>query len=333
MLKPVCVDELPRIYQQEFRPEAIRVVFEGSTERIDKRSYYYDGQKIDQALLRPLGVPMSYLDKCKNPRIVENIIQERAETIVNDRLCILSTEDFVHSLSVKKREILQPQDVYAEICKIMDDLGWFDGMPPSLEFDKETLEVNVTGICGEMFQRPVSSEVGDILRSGFKIRSIATMLTSVLLEILRLKCLNGMTANEVPYNWQDSGTAESQLAFIQRSIPKAIGSLMGIVAKAQQMRAEPISADPLSIIKAHAKAMGLPIEVVPYILEAFNKEPEQSIYGVWNAFTRASTHDPRLVNFRRETSLSAGEFIRNFDMVEARLPKSVALSVGASILN
>jgi hypothetical protein len=332
-MKTVALEDLPTIYQKDFDPRAIKVDFTRSENdgKIVKRSYSYDSLPISSKFVAPLGVPMSYIESCKDSKLVESIIQERASTISNDRLCIVSTGDRVHDLTVRKRELIQPVDLYSEVAGQMDTLGWFPA-PPRIEFDDRSLELNLVAHCNEIFERPVTPKQGDILRSGFRVRLLPGRLVSVLLEIIRLICLNGMTANEKPYSWKDTGTAESQLLFVSRTIPKAVGSLMGVVAKAELMSKEEVK-DPLSIIRSHAKAMGLPEELVPFIMQAFEQEPENTLYGVWNSFTRAATHDERVRSHSREIAFSSGEFITNFDMVNARLPKQVALSIGASILN
>ncbi len=69
------------------------------------------------------------------------------------------------------------------------------------------------------------------------------------------------------------------------------------------------------------------------IAAAYDEEPGNTEWHLVNALTRVATHSADVSpNRQRLLQNIAGEFTRDFSLVDARLPNSVALRVGARIL-
>lgn len=332
MLKTIEECDIPAISKEEFRVDALNVF--SLQEKTGKKIFLYDNREIPLGLgmFSHLDLPRQYLERCTDPRLVKSIIEERYDKVVNNRLELVTCEDRIHYLAPKRREIFQPRDFYSKTAEICETLALFDG-DFKIEFDYDSLEINLSRLCQADFQKQVTPKVNDILRAGFKARMTPGQICSVMAYIMRLICLNGATSNEIPYSWKDSGTYESQLTFLMNHIPKAISSIFGTVKKAQAMAKEKIDGDPLDIIKTYSKSMGLPAEIVPFILSAYKEEEGDTLYDIFNAFTRAATHDERLVSYSRDIQHSSGSFLEEFDMVKCRIPRKVALSLGFSTMN
>lgn len=77
--------------------------------------------------------------------------------------------------------------------------------------------------------------------------------------------------------------------------------------------------------------MGLPQRYWPALLAAFDEEPGDTEWDMLNAFTRLGTHN-NLGSTSRNVQRAAGDWVGNFEMVTARLPRPMAQAVGAEIL-
>ena len=182
----------------------------------------------------------------------------------------------------------------------------------------------------------VTPAVGDILRMGVEVRQQYGETISVSLFTKRLACLNGMLSNKTEFSWKqrlnDAGAAEFQALWLQEGIVKVVCSYTHLIEKAKLMAETYFEGDPSSALKERATAMGLPKKYVPHIITAFEEEPGNSEWHLLNAFSRFATHSGIEPETSRDIMLSSGDWAEHFEMCSARLPRPLAVSVGARIL-
>lgn len=177
-------------------------------------------------------------------------------------------------------------------------------------------------------------KVGDVLRFGVDVRHKYGMELYVKLFVERLVCLNGMTAAATQFEWKarTMGTIEMQLQFVMIGIAEALGSFDPLVSKAREMSDTPIEGDPEVTLIERARAMHLPSRYDTQLIEAWRREPVPTEWGMLNAFTNWATHSEAPQQIRMQTAAAAGRWAEGFDMVTARLPRTIAEAVGAHVV-
>lgn len=181
---------------------------------------------------------------------------------------------------------------------------------------------------------PVTRALDDVLEKGISVTQDYADRIQVSAYTRRLVCLNGATAVRIGYSWQSrqQGSQESQLLWLSDGIAKALGAYEGIVEHARTMAETRYDGDPHRVLDAHARAMHLPRRHLSALHDAFDSEPGPTMWNIQNAFTRLATHGGLPRSTRRALEYTAGEWVRSFETVTARLPRPLALSVGAEIL-
>jgi hypothetical protein len=180
---------------------------------------------------------------------------------------------------------------------------------------------------------PVTRRKGDILQMGVDVRQHYGETVAVALYCKRLVCLNGMMVNERAFEWtqRQTGTVDHQIAWLRTAIAGALEAYETLVARAKQMAETPIHGDPHNILREHARAMRLPERRLPALLEAFDAEPDPTSWGLLNAFTRLATHGGLPQRLSRSLMQASGQWVHDFDLVTCRLPRPMAIAVGAEI--
>lgn len=176
--------------------------------------------------------------------------------------------------------------------------------------------------------------VGDVLRMGVELKHVYGVEISTRLYTERLRCLNGMTAFQSEYSWgaRIMGTQQMQIDWIKFGVSQALTSFPQIVERARLMASTRIEGDLARALMERARALRLPRRLTGQLMEAFNQEPGDTEWDMLNAFTRLATHGGLDEATARALAHGAGTWVQGFDMVTARLPRPIAVSVGAHVL-
>ncbi len=193
-------------------------------------------------------------------------------------------------------------------------------------------EMNLRFVTG--VEKPVTRKKGDILQMGVQVHQDYGHDLSLALYVNRLICTNGMTAENQEFTWRVRGeiSIEHQLAWLATGVSKVVGAFDQIVAHAKQMAEIPVNGENIpAILERYARSMKFPVRYLGRVIEAYNQEPDPTQWGILNAFTRVATHG--LSGALQQNILAAtGTWTQEFDMVDVRLPRPVATSLGAELI-
>lgn len=177
--------------------------------------------------------------------------------------------------------------------------------------------------------------VGDVLSLGIELQHRYGSLLEVYLYIERLICLNGMTSSRKEFEWKQAltGNQPEQLEWVRTGISQAVLEWPNIITRSRRMAATPLGGTPERAVAERATAMGLRTAQVMQVIEAFRQEPMPTEWGALNAITRWATHSPKITREQQSrVQITAGNWIAEYDICTARLPRSLANAVGASII-
>ena len=185
----------------------------------------------------------------------------------------------------------------------------------------------------DMEVRPNGRQVGDVMNLGVDIRYRAGFDLAVSLFIERLVCTNGMTSSRQEFDWKSRsvGSASDQLRWIVIGITNVITEFDNIIERAKMMAGVSVGDDPRKALIERARAMKIPPRFDERLLAAYEYEPGNSEYDMLNAFTRLATHGGIPMMNADAIQAAAGAWTTDFDMVTARMPRGMALAVGAHI--
>jgi hypothetical protein len=184
-------------------------------------------------------------------------------------------------------------------------------------------------------ERPITPAVGDILQLGLEVRHDYSRALEVQVYARRLACINGMTTLQQQFQWthRTLGTAEHQLNWLGEGIDGAIRAYDELVQRATLMAQTRFEGEAHTVLAERARALRIANRLVPRIMDAFDQEPGETEWHLVNAITRFGTHSEDISDRQRDVLLNtAGEFTRQFELVDARLPQHVAQRVGAHII-
>ncbi len=183
-------------------------------------------------------------------------------------------------------------------------------------------------------QQPVTRKVGDVLQAGICVRQDYGDTTEVELYLRRLVCLNGMTrtAGEFRWNRKAEGTRRHQAVWLQEGIVGALGAYENVLNQARRMSETAVEGDPEEALLERARSLGIPRRHHDDLLHAYRAEPEPTEWGMLNAVTRLATHTALPGDLGQRLQAGAGAWADGFDLVTARMPRPVAVRVGARII-
>lgn len=184
----------------------------------------------------------------------------------------------------------------------------------------------------------VTAKRGDVLIQGLKVVHRPGINIEVAQFIKRLECENGMTSECQQFPWinQKCGSLQDQLDFLVKGIYNSLDGFKQVVEKAKEMAATPIHGEPREALLVRAKSMKIPIKYTQHLVDAYDAEPGATEWDMLNALTRFGTHSRApgvTAEFREAIQTSAGSWTASFDLVNARMPRSIAEFVGADIIN
>jgi hypothetical protein len=184
------------------------------------------------------------------------------------------------------------------------------------------------------WEEPVTRAVGDVVGLGVGLRYSPGMDLRVYLMIERLRCLNGMTSTESAFDWgaRAVGRPEDQLAWLTVGVAQAVTAFDDFVERARRMAEATVAGDPRTALIERARAMRVPARFDDRLLASFDFEPGATEWHMVNAFTHLATHGGLPEASASSIQAAAGAWTQSFDMVTARLPRPVALQVGAHVI-
>lgn len=182
----------------------------------------------------------------------------------------------------------------------------------------------------------VTKKAGDYLKGGVRVTHRYGTEVKVGLFVERLVCENGMTSSSTTYSWtsRGAGSVSAQLDYLAVQAIDSMAKFEALVKNAKKMAATKVTGDPEQAIKERMRQMGVPARHLDGILEAFRLEPGDSEWHMLNAITRFATHTLGIGRSLREALMEgSGDWVRQFDVVKARIPRSIATRVGAEIIS
>lgn len=269
---------------------------------------------------------------------LEKLSSELSEAVVNYRLKqttgkfqVISSGDKLTSFAPGWRPVVKcsliAQVVFNELVKYFGDNVALDFHSISEHSLKLRFMTSIQGI--------VTPAVGDVLNYGVAINYEPAREISVSLYANRLTCLNGAKSNQQLFRWTSakSSTEEDQLLFLANSAVKAIEYHEVVTQHAIEMSQTTFDGDVNAILRERAASIGLESHVSE-IIGAFEQEPGNTEWHLFNALTRYATHSTKL-DFDQQSRIQsiAGDYLTNYDVVTAELPRNVARRVGARILD
>jgi hypothetical protein len=281
-----------------------------------------------RALGDHLGFPGSYAQELP-ATLQADLINYHLQTHENEEVAVLTDEDRFAALVTGSSDQLKP----AEVAQTAYDAARSRGAEATIEQAVRS----PTGMRLRLMtdiRRSISPSVGDILEAGLLVTEEYGDQTSVQVYTRRLLCLNGMTAMQSVFRRarRQVDGYETQLRWLIQSVNEALDGYQDLVRKARQMAVTPVEGDPEEALLERAAALGYPRRLHDRLQAAFREEPGHTAWHLLNAFTRVATHTPLPNGLGRRVQAAAGAWVSNFDLVTARLPRLIALQVGAHII-
>lgn len=203
------------------------------------------------------------------------------------------------------------------------------------------VDVHATHANGKMscrillpVEKPITPARGDVLQMGIEVLQCYGTTIEATLYARRLICTNGMTSDGEEFKWRQrsAGSVDHQLNWLQQGLMTATSRFDNLVQRSQLMAHTAFHGNPIDVLREHARAMRLPQRHVNGLVEAFNVEPGNTEWHLLNAFTRLATHGQLNRRTAQAIMRASGNWISDFDMVRARMPRPMAVAVGAEIL-
>lgn len=247
------------------------------------------------------------------------------------------------------RDSAQAQLVYESGQIVAITKGWRPVVPAALlaqatydscrtigevEIQNASSGVNGTDLT---FLLPTQKDIkaGDILRAGIRARYVPGVHHEIDLFIYRLWCENGAYNTEQVMSWakRTEISATNILEWVGTATQLAFSKFEAVCDKATIMANTPIGGEPLQALRDRLRSMNVGRAHYDGILEAFRQEPGDTEWSMLNAITRYATHNEDLGNAQRQLlQRGAGVWQEQFDIVNARLPRPIAIKVGAQII-
>lgn len=178
-------------------------------------------------------------------------------------------------------------------------------------------------------------QLNDIISLGIQLIYHPGIDIEVSLYIERLLCLNSMTGFETAFNWKARTLAgdANQIDFVKIGIAEAIGNFDTIAGHLGDMSEQMVPGDPRQALRQRARAMRITRQNIPALQAAWEVEPDASEFGMLNAVTRYATHNTDISRqLSRRLQATAGQWASEFDVVNCRMPRALAVRSGAQII-
>jgi hypothetical protein len=272
--------------------------------------------------------PQGFIEKL-SPRLQVEVINERIASTNKGEFTLVIEDGELIRLAAKGREIIPARRV-AEFAHEHLETAFGSVLIPEarLNSGEALLRFDLP------VEQPITRAVGDVLRLGLQLEQSYRDGMNVSLYMTRLVCLNGMTADKRAFSWRikEEKTEAAQLDWLRHALGALPTAYERIVERSRLMAETRFTGDYQTVLRGAARAFGLPSRYLPQLVEAFEQEPGDTWWSVLNAFTRTATHSNISVNTRQALWAGAGDWAGRFEICTAELPRSLASSVGARIL-
>ncbi|MBA2704805.1 MAG: DUF932 domain-containing protein [Blastocatellia bacterium] len=288
--------------------------------------------RVTAGLLDGLGVECTFPDHFVaklSPRLAAQVINERIDRTPPRLLSLVTEGDRAVRLLAGDREVLSPLAVADRAYSLLRDSYRNVEVECAERGEGEFLLRLLT-----QHERPITPKTGDILTMGAQIEHNYRDGLKVCLYVRRLVCLNGMTADSRTYSWKvkEDRSESGQMRWLDHSLEELPATFERLTERAKLMAETPVTGHPRTLLQQAARSMGLSRRLLPELFAAYDAEPEPTQWGINNAVTRLATHSPAARNQRQAIWSSAGDWVDQFDICTATLPRSIARSVGANII-
>lgn len=283
-----------------------------------------------QQLSHKVGFDAGFVMEKLPAHLAAEVINHRIAADRADReVCLVVEGDRFTSFLPSVREVLAYSETAQLAHNVMTDL--FGNVSVDYANAGEGMSLRLL----TDLEQPVTRKKGDVLQMGVQVRQDYGTSIEVDLYLRRLICLNGMTAAQTAFSWQNrfEGTRDHQQVWLSASIAEALGAYEQVVERSRMMATTRFEGDPESALRERARAMNFPMRHFPALLAAFQEEEGNSEWDLLNAMTRVATHAGLPNNLGNRMQAVAGEWSRNFDVVTARMPRPLAVAAGARIIN
>lgn len=265
-----------------------------------------------------------------NPGLQAAVVNDRLEKHRDQTMQVISEDDQVSNIFSNWHEVVSHADIaqYA-FDRLSDLVGEVNIIRATQDVNGLRLRLMTTR------EMAVTPAVGDVLRFGIDIEHRYGQLLSLSAFVERLHCLNGMTVETGAFKWQQrlGGTRAHQLNWLEEGLIGALEAYTALVTRAQIMAATQFSGDAHSVLRDRAARLNIAPSQMGAVVTAFDEEPGNTEWHLLNAVTRFATHSETVSAVdRRRFQRSAGNWVQDFDIVTARLPRPIALRVGAELV-
>jgi hypothetical protein len=288
--------------------------------------------RADRGIIEALGLharfPVDFVTKL-TPDLQVAIMNDRVSSLPKKDMSVVVRDGAAVNLMPRWRDIVNPAEMAQTAYNAMASLG--DTSVMSASFNGESMQVRL--ITEEA--TAVTEVEGDALRFGIELIYKPSEIIEVNLYNTRIRCDNQFVSSNQAYGWsqRNIGTADAQMSWVGVGITTALEQRQEIVNRARTMAGTQIQGDPRDALRERVRALGLN-RYYNRILEAFEQEPGTTEWAMLNALTRFATHDEELgQSVRNRIQRGSGGWVENFDLVNARLPRQLAMRAGAEILN
>ena len=300
-------------------------------------SLVHEGEVVAEVTLEGLRQLGHKLSPCPADFLMTLPLNLRA-TVLNQRISahadrevafVVQDNRFTNLLPTA-REVLTYRETAEAAYGYMADLYGSD-------LEVERADVGADGMSVRLLTgltQPITRKRGDVLALGLDVQQNYGTTTEVNLYLRRLICLNGMTTMQRAFSWrqQGAGSPEVQRIWLAEGIAEALGAYEEMVSRSQLMAETRFEGSPEDALRERARSMGLPQRHFDDLMQAYNAEPGETEWDLFNAFTRLGTHTALPNGLGQRVQSAAGDWAHTFDLVTARLPRPIANRVGASII-
>ncbi len=239
--------------------------------------YPVDGQVFNQ-LCDSIGVPATFIRRTKED-LAEDVINRLSPNIKKTHL-LVNGADVVRVFN-KRLPYTKPTEVARTIFNAYPDLD---------DCSADTRSVNFFQLNFNSSINVTEPKVGDVVRSGVNLRFSEFGLTPPEVEAAsyRLICLNGMVHSDYQQRIRVNAKLFTEM---MGNIIRGIGAareIFATIVAPKMAKAAQISVDPMQAIRRVALERSVDKAMLDRVMAAYAVEPEPTMWGVSNAFTRAA---------------------------------------------
>ena len=282
---------------------------------------------------RMVGFKVDFVDKLSDdPTLASGIVNHMIGKYRPQLMMFAGDGERVRDVCPGWRETTSHAEVCQQVWNTMTSLNDTAVLKTCRIASDGHLEMIVTVDLGD---GQVTPKAGDYLKAGVRVTHRYGTEINVGLYVERLICENGLTSSTTNYSWtaRGAGSSQSQLDHLIAEIGVCMGKFEALKDNARKMAEAKVAGDVEQILKERMRQMAIPARYYKEVLEMFQAEPGDTEWDMLNAITRFATHYSGLSRNLREALMEgSGLWVRDFDIVSARLPRSIASRVGAEII-